>query len=67
MVFPNRETLEKVRTTGVVNAKLISMLYIVPEGDVLLVEFPPANAIKATISRLQGSGAVEDSDVYGAQ
>ena len=37
------------------------------EEDVLLVEFPPANAIKATIPRLHGSGAVEDSDVYGAQ
>ncbi len=67
VVFPDRETFEKVRTTGVLNAKLISMLYSVPEGDVLLVEFPPANAIKATIPRLHGSGAVEDTDVYGAQ
>ena len=46
---------------------LISRLYSVPESDVLLVEFPPANAFKATIPRLHGSGAVEDSDVYGAQ
>ena len=67
MVFPDKETFERVRASGVVNQELISRLYSVPVHDVLLVEFPPANAIKATIPRLHGSGAVEDSDVYGAQ
>ena len=67
LVFPDKETFEKVRSSGVVNRELISRLYSVAEADVLLVEFPPANAIKATIPRLHGSGAVEDSDVYGAQ
>ena len=67
MVFPDRETFERVRSSGVVNQALISRLYNVAEKDVLLVEFPPANAIKATIPRLHGSGAVEDTDVYGAQ
>ena len=61
------EIFEKVRSSGVITTGLISRLYSVPEEDVLLVEFPPANAIKATIPRLHGSGAVEDSDVYGAQ
>ena len=67
LVFPDRETFEKVRTSGVISKELISRLYSVGEEDVLLVEFPPANAIKATLPRLHGSGAVEDSDVYGAQ
>ena len=67
LVFPDRETFERVRASGVVTKQLISRLYRVAEDDVLLVEFPPANAIKATIPRLHGSGAVEDSDVYGAQ
>ena len=67
MVFPDKETFERVRTSGIVNQELISRLYSVPVDDVLLVEFSPANAIKATIPRLHGSGAVEDSDVYGAQ
>ena len=67
MVFPDQETFQRVRSSGVVTRGLISRLYSVPEDDVLLVEFPPANAIKATIPRLHGSGAVEDSDVYGAQ
>lgn len=67
MVFPDRETFEKVRASGAINKQLISTLYSVPVDDVLLVEFPPANAIKATIPRLHGSGDVEDTDVYGAQ
>jgi len=37
------------------------------DDSVTTTAFPPANAIKATIPRLHGSGAVEDSDVYGAQ
>ena len=67
MVFPDRETFEKVRKSGVVSKELISRLYNVSVDDVLLIEFPPANAIKATIPRLYGSGDVEDTDVYGAQ
>ena len=59
VVFPDRETFEKVRTAGVINTKLISTLYSWPEDDVLLVEFPPANAIKATIPRLHGSGQLK--------
>ena len=67
LVFPDEATFERVRSSGIINRALISRLYRVAEEDVLLVEFPPANAIKATIPRLYGSGAVEDSDVYGAQ
>ncbi len=67
MVFPDRDTFEKVRASGVISRELIARLYKVSREDVLLVEFPPANAIKATIPRLHGSGAVEDTDVYGAQ
>ena len=67
MVFPDRETFDRVRNSGVISKGLISRLYSVAEKDVLLVEFPPANAIKATIPRLHGSGDVEDTDVYGAQ
>ncbi len=67
VVFPNRETFERVRDSGVISKELISRLYSVSEADVLLVEFPPANAFKATVPRLYGSGDVEDGDVYGAQ
>lgn len=67
VVFPDRVTFDKVQASGVISADLISRLYSVPVKDVLLVEYPPANAFKATIPRLHGSGDVEDTDVYGAQ
>ncbi|MEK7814972.1 MAG: DUF4387 family protein, partial [Chloroflexota bacterium] len=41
MVFPDRETFEKVRASGVLNKQLISRLYSVREEDILLIEFPP--------------------------
>ena len=56
IVFPNAETFEKVQASGVINKELISRLYSVPVDDVLLVEFPPANAIKATIPGCTGRG-----------
>ena len=67
IVFPDKEIFEKVRASGVISKELISRLYGVSVDDVLLVEFPTANAIKATIPRLYGSGDIEDTDVYGAQ
>lgn len=67
IVFPDSETFAKVQASGVISKELISRLYSVPVDDVLLVEYPPANAFKATIPRLYGSGDVEDTDVYGAQ
>jgi hypothetical protein len=67
VVFPDRDTYERVRATGTLNKQLFSRLYSVRESDILLVEFAPGYAIKATIPRLHGSGAVEDTDVYGAQ
>ena len=33
----------------------------------VFTEFPPAHAYKATIERRIASGAVGDTDVYGAQ
>ena len=36
-------------------------------ASVVFTEFPPAHAYKATIERRIASGAVGDTDVYGAQ
>ena len=38
-----------------------------PVESVLFTEYPPAFAFKATIERRTPSGAVGDTDVYGAQ
>ncbi len=67
IMFNDLETFEKVRATGVINPALVARLYGVKESEVLFTEYPPALAFKATIPRRIASGAVGDTDVYGAQ
>jgi hypothetical protein len=67
IMFENAETFEKVRNCGVISPELIAALYNVPVESVVFTEFPPAFAYKATIERRIASGAVGDTDVYGAQ
>ena len=67
IMFGDLQTFEKVRATGVITPALIAKLYGVKESAVVFTEYPPAFAWKATIERRIPSGAVGDSDVYGAQ
>lgn len=67
IMFDDAATFEKVRRTGVISAALVARLYGVEEREVLFTEYPPALAFKATIPRRIASGAVGDTDVYGAQ
>ena len=67
IMFEDAATFEKVRRTGVINPGLIAALYHVPVESVVFTEYPPAFAYKATIERTIASGAVGDTDVYGAQ
>lgn len=67
VMFDDAATFEKVRKSGVISAALVARLYGVKESEVLFTEYPPALAFKATIPRRVASGAVGDTDVYGAQ
>src|SRR5688572_6301538 len=67
IMFEDAATFDKVRKTGVITPKLIAQLYRVPEASVVFTEYLPAFAYKATIERRIPSGAVGDTDVYGAQ
>ena len=67
IMFDNAETFDKVKNSGVISPQLIATLYNVPVESVVFTEFPPAFAYKATIERRIASGAVGDTDVYGAQ
>ena len=67
IMFDDAVTFERVRATGVITPALIARLYHVPESSVVFTEYPPACAWKATIERRIASGAVGDTDVYGAQ
>jgi hypothetical protein len=68
IIFKDRFWYEQALRQNLINAPLIARLYNIAEEDVLgIVAFEPANAIKATIRRPMVSGAVGETDVYGAQ
>lgn len=67
IMFDDADLYARVAHTGVINAELIARLYGVAVGDVLFTEYPPAYAWKATLPRRIVSGAVGDTDIYGAQ
>lgn len=68
VIFKERFWYEEALRADLINRATIARLYGVSEEDVLeIVAFEPANAIKATIRRPLVSGAIGETDVYGAQ
>ncbi len=67
IMFDDPALFERVRRTGTIRADLIASLYGVPLDQVQFTEYPPALAWKATIPRRIPSGAIGDTDIYGAQ
>lgn len=68
IIFNTREIYEKVIDKKVITPELIASLYKIPVENVInVIEFSPANAIKATIVRPIASGELGETDVYGAQ
>ena len=66
LMFNNKQDYDEVRQ-AITPAK-IAALYRIPEEDVLkIVHFAPALAVKITIKRPRASGALGETDVYGAQ
>jgi len=68
IIFKTREAFDRVVSGGLIDRALIARLYGQREDDVLsVIAFEPAWAIKATMRRPTPSGAVGDTDIYGAQ
>ncbi|TEB05458.1 hypothetical protein Psch_02499 [Pelotomaculum schinkii] len=68
IIFKDRAAFEQARRSGVFTKELIAGLYNIDIDKVIgVVEFEAANAIKATIVRPVVSGALGETDVYGAQ
>ena len=67
IMFDDLDTFNKVRASGDITPQLIAGLYGVPVTQVQFTEYPPALAYKATIPRRIPSGAIGDTDIYGAQ
>lgn len=68
VIFKDFGMYEKVKAAGIFNKKMFAELYGIAESDVMgVVHFDPAKAIKTTIVRPIPSGALGETDVYGAQ
>lgn len=68
VLFADEATYRRVREAAVFTRERIAALYRLPVEKVLkLVHYDPAFAVKATLVRPLASGALGESDVYGAQ
>jgi hypothetical protein len=68
IVFPDEATYRRFTRLRPLDRSTIARLYGIKEDDVLkIIEFDPAFAMKVTLRRPWGSGAVGETDVYGAQ
>ncbi len=68
VIFKDFETYGKVKAANAINKQNFCAMYGIEESDVLhLVYFDPAKAVKVTICRPIPSGALGETDVYGAQ
>lgn len=68
VLFPDAELYRRVRDAGVFSRESVAALYRVPVERVLkVVHYDPAFAVKATLVRPVVSGALGETDVYGAQ
>ena len=68
IIFKNWETFKQFCEKNLINHGLVTRLYNIPEEKIInIIAFHPAKAIKVTIVRPVASGALGDTDVYGAQ
>lgn len=68
ILFSDPYDYQRVVRSGQLSAESFASLYGIALEDVLsVIEFEPALAIKITIKRIRSSGALGESDVYGAQ
>ena len=68
VIFKDFELYERVKAAKVFNEKMFAELDQIPLSDIIgVVHFDPAKAIKTTIVRPIPSGALGETDVYGAQ
>ena len=68
VIFKDFDIYEKVKAAKSINEDNFALLYNISKSDIIsLVYFDPAKAVKVTIVRPISSGALGETDVYGAQ
>ncbi len=68
IIFKDWDVFKIFCDKNLINHRLVTRLYNIPEAKIInIIAFHPAKAIKVTIERPVASGALGDTDVYGAQ
>ena len=68
IIFKDWKVFREFCDRNLIHHGLVARLYNIPEKKIInIVPFHPAKAIKVTIERPVVSGALGDTDVYGAQ
>ncbi|CAK7007765.1 MAG: DUF4387 domain-containing protein [Petrimonas sp.] len=68
IIFKEMDMYQQVKSAKVFTAQMFALLYHIPESQIIsLVHFDPAKAVKITVVRPIPSGALGETDVYGAQ
>jgi hypothetical protein len=68
VVFDDSAVYERVKSSGVLSRERIAELYRMPLEEVLhIVEFDHGLSFKIAVRRSHASGAVGETDVFGAQ
>ena len=67
VLFGDKDTYQRVVTSGAVTAQSMAKLYSVPEEEVQVFNHDAALAVKVTFVRRVPAGSVDDTDIYGAQ
>ncbi len=68
VIFKEFDMYNQVKAAQVFNEDMFAPLYGIKKSDIIsLVYFDPAKAVKITIVRPISSGALGETDVYGAQ
>jgi hypothetical protein len=66
IIFPDRETYQRVLASGAISEERIAELFRIPRTRIShFVAFEAANAIKFTLYRLRPSGSPGDWDILG--
>lgn len=68
VIFPDRASYERVRTSGALSRESVCRIFGIEAAQITdHVAFEPALAIKFTIYRRVPSGSPGDADIFGSQ
>lgn len=67
LIFENKDDFEAVRARIRKLHSEIARRYARSENEIVVIDYPPANAIKVAMQRQVTAGDPGDCDIYGAQ